>query len=242
MIQVAICDDNEAMLDYLFNVISDTFWDKNLDCEVSLFNSGHNFLERHKNDPFDVVFMDIIMPEIDGFEVAKRIRRIASNTYIVFITTESSLVYESFDFQPFYFIPKDKPQVLEERLKYVIEKLTINVAANERVLIEGSGEAKRYIAPSDILYIKSSSNQITLHLVNSNSIIIRRKLTDFFSTLNKYVFARTHNRIVVNMKHIERVDYSNLEILLDNNEVVEISRGFKEEFKSVYVRYTRTFL
>lgn len=242
MIQVAICDDNEAMLDYLVRVVGDTFSESGITFEMKQFTSGKKFLGMHEREPFDVVFMDIIMPETDGFEAAKQIRRISSNTYIIFVTTESSLVYESFDFQPFYFIPKEKPQVLEERLKHVVGKLTISIAANEKVFIDGSRETARYISPKDIIFIKSSSNQITFHLVDGSSIIIRKKLSDFFAMLNKYVFARTHNRIVVNMKHIARVDFSNLEILLDNGDVVKISRGCKEEFKSVFIRYTRTFL
>lgn len=241
MVSIAICDDNKAMLDYLVEVVKELFLENNISFKINSFTSGVKFLKTHEIEPYDVVFMDIIMPEMNGFEVAKKIRTIASNTFIIFITTENSLVYESFDFQPFYFIPKEKPQVLEDRLKHVIEKLTISIAANEKVLINGSGESERYISPNDILYIKSSSNQIIFHLTNGNTILIRKKLADLYETLNKYIFARTHNRIVVNMKHIERVDYSNMEILLDNNEIVKISRSYKDYFKNVYIRFTRTF-
>lgn len=241
MIYAAICDDNNIMLDYLVKIVSENFDERRVEYKIKPFHSSLDFLAFHEKQPFDVVFLDIIMPEINGFEAAKQIRRIASNTYIIFITTESSLVYDSFDFQPFYFIPKEKPQVLEKRLKYVIEKLTLNLAANEKVHIFGSGETERYISPNDILYIKSSSNQITINLTVGKAISIRQKLTDFLETLNQYIFARSHNRIVVNMKHIERVDYSNMEILLDNGEVLVMSRGYKESFKAAYIRYTRNF-
>ena len=66
-------------------------------------------------------------------------------------------------------------------------------------------------------------------------------VTDLLDTLNQYVFVRTHNRIVVNMKHIERVDYPNMEILLDSGDVIPISRSCKDIFKNAYTRFTRNF-
>lgn len=66
------------------------------------------------------------MPDIDGFEVAKRIRASLDTTQIVFVTTEDSLVYDSFDYQPFCFIPKTTPEILNVKLETVIKKLAAN--------------------------------------------------------------------------------------------------------------------
>ncbi len=241
MVKTAICDDNDAMLNFLTNKINEIFTENGISFEIQSFLYGRNFLQIHESDPFDVVFMDIVMPGMNGFEVAKQIRKISNNTYIIFVTTENSLVYESFDFQPFYFIPKGKPQVVEERLKHVVSKLIVHTAANEKILIDGAYDSKVYVAPSDILYIRSSSNQIAFHLVGGNTMMIRRKLSEFLEGLNHYIFARTHNRIVVNMQHIERVDYPNMEILLDNGEIIPISRSCKSDFEASYLRFTRNF-
>lgn len=241
MVNMAICDDNEATLNYLKTKINEIFTDNGICFELQSFLSGRDFLQKYESEPFDVVFMDIVMPEVDGFEVAKQIRRISFNTYIIFITTESSLVYESFDFQPFYFIPKGKPRVFEERLRHVVGKLVIHTSANEKILIDGAYENKVYVSPNDILYVKSNSNQVTFHFIDGKTIQIRKKLTDLFEELNHYIFAKTHNRLIVNMKHIDRVDYPNMEIYLDKGEVIPISRNCKKEFESAYIRYMRTF-
>lgn len=241
MVNAAICDDNDAMLNFLNAKISEIFTENEMSFELQSFLSGQDFLQKHEGEPFDVVFMDIVMPEVDGFEVAKQIRRISLNTYIIFITTESSLVYESFDFQPFYFIPKGKPKVFEERLRHVVGKLVIHTSANEKIFIDGAYENKVYVSPNDILYVKSNSNLITFYFTDGKTVQIRKKLTDIFEELNHYIFAKTHNRIIVNMKHIERVDYPNMEIHLDKGEIIPISRNCKKEFESAYIRYMRTF-
>lgn len=241
MINAAICDDNEPTLSFLSRKISDIFSDNGVNFNLQQFHSGEDFIKIHENSPFDVVFMDIVMPDMNGFEVAKKIREISKETYLIFITTESSLVYDSFDFQPFYFIPKGKPQVVEDRLRHVVGKLALLIAAQEKIFINGAYENKFYVSPNEILYIKSSSNQVTFYFIDKKTVQIRNKLSDLLDTLNQYVFVRTHNRIVVNMKHIERVDYPNMEILLDSGDVIPISRSCKDIFKNAYTRFTRNF-
>lgn len=241
MMYIAICDDNKPMLDFLNNKIDDLLAENELLHEIKTFSSGQDFLESHRSRPFDVVFLDIVMPELNGFDVAKQVRKISGDTYIIFITTESSLVYDSFDFQPFYFIPKSKLKITEEKLKYVVNKLLLHMTANEKVLISGAYENKKFVSPSDILYIKSSINNVEYHLTNGTVQAVRGRIDTVLETLNKYIFARTHNRFIVNMNHIDVIDYPNMEVQLDNEEVIGISRGYKKEFEESYLRYTRNF-
>lgn len=241
MMYVAICDDNKPMLDFLNDRIDDLLTQNGIAHEICTFQSGSGFLESHMKRPFDVVFLDIVMPEPNGFETAKQVRKISRDTYIIFITTESSLVYDSFDFQPFYFIPKNKLKITEDKLKYVVNKLSMHLAAIEKVLISGAYENKRFVSPSEILYIKSSVNNIEYHLIDGSTQVVRGRLDDVSKSLNSYMFARTHNRYIVNMAHIDTADYPNMEIRLDNGEFIIISRGCKKDFEEAYLRYTRSF-
>lgn len=238
---IAICDDNKPMLDFLADRVDDILTENGIMHETSTFQSGQDFLECHVKRPFDVVFLDIVMPEPNGFEIAKQVRRISRDTYIIFITTEESLVYESFDFQPFYFIPKSRLKITEEKLRYVVRKLSLHMSAGEKVLISGAYENKKYVSPGEILYIKSSVNNIEYHLIGGETRAVRGRLDEILKSLNPYLFARTHNRYIVNMNHIDTVDYPNMEIRLDNNEFIGISRGRKKEFEEAYLRYTRNF-
>lgn len=241
MISVAICDDNKPILDFLKEKV-DTILDENgMNHKINSYLSGKDFLDEHMKQPFDVVFLDIIMPDQNGFEIAKHVRRISKDTYIIFVTTESSLVYESFDFQPFYFIPKSSLKITEEKLKYVVNRLMLHIAASEKVEINGSYGNKKIVSPNDILYIKSSLNNVEYHLADEEPQIVRCKLDDICTTLNQYIFARSHNRIIVNMNHIDEVDYPNMEIHLDNGEIVGISRGRKKSFSEAYIRFMRSF-
>lgn len=241
MIRVAICDDNKPTLDFLSRVIDDVMNENGMIHETAVYLSGSAFLTNHRNAPYDVVFLDIVMPELNGFDVAKQLRSISKNTYIIFITTESSLVYDSFDFQPFYFIPKSNLNITEEKLKYVINKLSIHMAANEKILISGAYDSKMYISPEEVLFVQSNLNNIEYHLSNGSVQSVRGKIESILPALNSHIFARPHNRYLVNMEHIDNVDYPNMEITLDNGGIIRISRSYKKEFDEAYIRYMRDF-
>ncbi len=241
MLHVAICDDNKPMLDFLDRKLSEIFTETEMLCEINTFISCRDFLESNTRLPVDVVFLDIVMPDIDGFEAAKQIRAFSRDTYIIFITTESSMVYDSFDFQPFYFIPKSKLKVTENKLRDVVSKLSLHISTNKKIVIEGAYESKKVVSPSDILYIKSNLNNVEYYFWDGTNLKVRGKLSTVMSGLNTNIFVRTHNRYIVNMAHIDVVDYPNMDLRLINGEEVAISRGYKKEFDEVYLRYRKKF-
>lgn len=123
MVNVAICDDNKVFLNVLCRMIDEELKQCGVAHKISEYLSSKVFLEHHSIERFDVVFLDIVMPGLNGFDVAKDIRKISEKTYIIFVTTESNLVYDSFDFRPFNFISKESQELLEAKLSRVINML-----------------------------------------------------------------------------------------------------------------------
>ena len=95
--QIAVCDDEKVYLDCLSRKIKACFKEFEIEISLDKYLNAVSFLEQHEQNPYDVVFLD----------VANRIRNLSEKTIIIFITTENHLVYESFDYRPFNFIPKD---------------------------------------------------------------------------------------------------------------------------------------
>lgn len=242
MIKVAICDDNKVTLDYLSNKIKVMLEKYLLENTIHSFSTGSCFIEAHKTQSFDVVFLDIAMPKMNGFQVAKEIRRLNSKTYIIFVTTESSLVYDSFDFQPFYFIPKNDHDIMLSKLNHVIDKLSIHLVSNKKICLDMPFGEKMYVEPGNIIFISSKSNYLDFHTTKKEEIHIRGKLDDFALKLPNLFFARIHNRYIVNMKHINRIENAGTKVLLTDDIVLDISRTYKKDFNEKYNLYLRNYV
>ncbi len=155
MVRVAVCDDNKVFLEMLVRMVKEKLEEYNVANRITDYMSGTVFLEHHKKDPFDIVFLDIIMPDMDGFEVAKEIRKISAKTYIIFVTTERSLVYDVFDFEAFDFVPKDSFELLEGKLNRVINRLSEHLSAYMKICLDISLGEKKVIAPCEIVWVQS---------------------------------------------------------------------------------------
>ena len=241
MLKIAVCDDDQIMLDFVSKNADFLLSQNRIGHSITRFLSGTEFLKAHKADPFDVVFLDIIMPEAGGFDIAKEMRGLFQKTYIIFVTTESSLVYESFDFQPFYFIPKGSPKILAERLSHVVKRLAIHLSANKKIILKAPYGDEYSIDPLSIISAESSTKYVSYCFTNRPPLRIKQKLDEAQTVLNSYLFVRIHNRFVVNMKHIKRIDYPNLEVTLNDERTLNISRSYKKELEKLYDIYLRNF-
>ncbi|MDE6593218.1 MAG: LytTR family DNA-binding domain-containing protein [Oscillospiraceae bacterium] len=239
MINIAVCDDNKAFLDMMCRLVDEMMTEAEIPHKIRDYLSGCVFLDHHKLEPFDVVFLDIIMPQKSGFEIADEMRKISEKTYIIFVTTEDSLVYDSFDFTPFYFVPKSNPKLLKTKLHHVIEKLAAHISANKPIYIEMAFGEKRYIEPSTIVLISSNANYVDYTLSSGEVLHIRGKLEETESLLDTRLFVRVHNRSIINMAYINQIDNPNNRVILQGHGEVGVSRRYKSELERAYLIYQK---
>lgn len=237
--RIAICDDKKLFLDILSRIIKEELKSHNIKAEITTYLTGEAFLVHHKLEKYDVVFLDIVMPDINGFQIAKEIRDLSGDTYVIFVTTENNLVYDSFDYKPFNFIWKGSVENLHTRVSYIIDKLVKDIEYNLPVCFElPYGECK-YIIPREIIYAKSKGNYVDFVLSNSEVITLRLKMDKTSEMLSSRLFIRIHNRTIVNMQHIARIDFPNSVVILNNQIQLEISRAYKNSLAEAYNYYMR---
>ena len=215
--KIAICDDDHMMLEKMFNKICDGFKIHKTVIQTKCYTNGFDFIEDHNKSPFDVIFLDIVMPDINGFDIAEKIRAVSENTYIIFVTTEDTLVYDSFSFQPFDFIPKYHSQnadYFEAKLNSVIQRLADKLNKFKEIsLIQPYGETLNVIC-SDIVLIKSTGNYVEYSIRNRENVRVRAKLDDVEKELEQSVFLRLHKSYIVNMDFISTINYAHLLVTL----------------------------
>lgn len=89
---IAICDDNYADLEYITKIVYQSFSKNKIACDLKTYTNAGNLLEANQNQLFDVIFLDLDMPEISGMEAASRLNKLNESTEIVFITNHDEYI------------------------------------------------------------------------------------------------------------------------------------------------------
>lgn len=242
MIQIAICDDNRCALETLKAFINNGFAAHTDDYKITCFTNGNLLLNDNEHTPFDVLFLDIDMPKISGFDIAKKLRSDFSRCFIIFITSHSNLVYKSFDFQPFHFIQKNPQEKLEKNIASVIKSLMNNMKQNKKIVLENSQE-KAVIYYHNIIFIESDKHYLKYHIQNKEKpISIRGSINETEIELEKYNFIRIHRGFIVNLKYIKFVDKKIGKLYINYNGVKKalyVGKSYKNIVDEKYTLYLR---
>lgn len=238
MIRVAICDDEAAILSYLNNHILNGLKQPGADIHIDTFTSGRNLLDAYKAEPFDVVFLDIDMPEISGFDIAEKINKIGE-PLIVFVTSHDELVFSSIRFRPFRFIRKTYLEnELPETMEAVSNELAKRSSGSKFAFQTKSGEV--FADLSSVEYIEIYGHWLKVHIKDSKPLECYGSLSEFEKRLEDYDFVRTHKSYLVNCKFIFAIEKN--QVVLDDKTVIPLSRYKADTVKNKFKIFLRRTL
>jgi len=83
--KILLVDDEKTMVKYLSRRLINRGFD------VSVAYSGMSALEEVKKADFDLVLLDVLMPEMDGIETLKEIKKIKPTTEVILLTGHASV-------------------------------------------------------------------------------------------------------------------------------------------------------
>ena len=242
MIRIALCDDDKEFLQKFSEIISKEFTTYTDDFEIKSYTDGVTLINEHRCKAFDIIFLDIDMPEISGFDVAKKIREDFSNCFIIFITSHSELVYESMDFQPFNFIRKNCNISLKEKISEIVSKLMRHIKQSTKIILEDDISGRCVVYFREIAYIESNKHYIYYHIVNKeNPIKIRGSINECEEKYSSFDFVRIHKKYLANLRLISDINNRNDEILIDSIKTkLPMSKNYKKNIKEKYLNYLRS--
>lgn len=235
-LRLAICDDESVVLSVVSGAIASTFKKKGIQVEVMTFRRVKDLEERMKEVEFQLLFLDIDMPEMDGITFAKRVRASNSRTDIIFVSSREDKVFDALRTNPGGFIRKgrfleDAPEVIETWLK--------NRPKEEapKLVVQGARETVSY-ALDTILYIEGEGKIQNLHIVNQKDPVqLRRSMQELEEVLDPQGFLRIHKGYLVNYKYIRRLE--DTEAVLTNGERIPLSRRRVQEIRNRYLELMR---
>lgn len=242
--RIAVCDDNTVMLSKLKEAIYSAFVLYTQEFEMHTYSSGTLLLNAHKQEAFQIIFLDIDMPKVSGFDVAKALRDDFSNCYIIFITSHSELVYESMDFQPFHFIQKNCEISIEESIARIVKKLMKHMKQYEKVILEDRETGRCVVYIHDIMYIESEKHYLNYYVAGKNVPIRERgSIRECEEKYEGYDFVKIHKRYIVNLRYLADFDGSKNEVTIGKiDKRLTMSKNYKKNVDEKYTLYLRSML
>ena len=240
MYKVLIVDDEAAARKLISEYLAD-FPELIVLGEV---NNGVDAVTQINKFQPDLVFLDVQMPGLTGFEVLHRLEELPK---IIFSTAYDQYALKAFDVHAIDYLLKP---YTKERFKKAVEKVSFSenqsglvpLAAGvimdnpnypERILVEHN---KRFItiATTDIIWIEAYGDYSKLH-TEQGVYVSNFGISQLEEKLNPNLFIRVHRSHMVNLKAIAQLDKyaKSYDIKMSNGDVVRVSRGYMAEVKKL---------
>lgn len=237
MIRIGICDDNSESLTFLKNKINDFCRFSEREAEIYTCNSGQKIIELlcKRKEQFDVLFLDVDMPDKTGFDVAAAIRENNIEVILVFVSAYEKFVFESIKFTPFRYIRKGYlEEELPSAMTAVFRKIDSNRERNTFVKTQYGSYALKH---SDIIYFRVNDHNVDIYLINEKVVSVRSSVKKFYEKINDERFIKIHSGCVVNVQYINGVEKD--EVTLDNGKVLLASQRKMKDVKFAFMNYWR---
>ncbi len=234
MVNIAICDDEKYFLDYIEYKIIEILKNEEENLRVHKYASGVELLESYeqKTNEFNIIFLDINMPNMDGMEIAEIIREKDKDIILIFLTSMEDKVYQTFRYNTFRFIRKLHIDIeLIEALKSAMNSL-MDVKHIFQTTVGEIGLCIR-----DILYFEFADRVVFISTFNGKYKTNIRRFKDIEDIFLSKEFVAIHRGCIVNQNYIKSI--GNLHISLDTEEMLPVSRYRVEEVKKAFIRAAR---
>lgn len=232
-IKIALCDDDVNALPIIAGAADSAFRAREIRPEIIRFTSGRELLASMERNRYQIVLLDIEMPDMDGIAVGRVIRDRGDNTPIIFVSECESRVFESFLIQPLGFVRKsnflnDIAAVAELYIKTCVQE------QNTEYLEFHTRSGLLTLKSKQIRYIEGSRNYQMLYTTTGDAPIEVKMTMDRLETMTEpQGFIRIHKGYLVNYRYIQRIQ-SNLLTLQDGTEL-PIGRSKIAEVKTKYL-------
>ena len=230
--RIALCDDQ---IEYAETLLVKLKSFEAFSCaKLDLFSSGNQLLQSVENgNIYDLFFLDIDMPGIDGLELGRRLNSYCKKAIIIFVTNHEKYAIDAFDCDACGYLLKNCD---EGRFSGTIEKVIRRYRALNQNIFLDTETGTATVPVDSILHIEYSGRRCHYY-TTSGEYIIRRSLNSALSELQEFGFIRIHQYRIVNLAKIRMIQKNSL-VLVDNS-TIELSRYRRDEAFQKYVEFRR---
>lgn len=230
MIAIAIVDDEKEFADEYMSMLKDYFKDFSMEICVSKFESAEELFKRE--EAFDLYFLDIEMPKMDGMMLAKIIReKYGLKPEIVFVTSKEMAVFDAFSVDALGFIRK---AFLETDFENTMKKYMQKWKCRNQKYEFKTEDMLIYKSEEQILFAEVYGHRLILHCADGK-YEMRGTIDDLAGRLPGENFVEPHRGYLVNCRYIEHIE--NDILILDNGMRIPLSKRKRDEVRKKFLQY-----
>jgi len=230
MIQIAIVEDDNNYIKILKSYVDKYMKEKGVTIVTEVFTDGENIVFDYRPQ-YDIIFLDIEMPKLDGITTAEKIREKDKDVIIIFITNIAQYAIKGYQVRARSYILKPiNYYSFAFEMHEAIESLSKRI---QDALLVTSENGLQKIPVADIYYLESRKHRMTIH-TKSETIEIRETMKNMEQKLQPFYFVRCNVSYLVNLAYVSSIIGDMAEVGKDR---VPISRQKRKAFIAAVTKY-----
>lgn len=219
---------------------------------IAMCNTAEQGIEAIRTYKPDVVFLDIEMPRMNGFDMLEQVKDLSFE--IVFCTAYDQFAIKAFKYAALNYLLKPvEPDELRitmqrietkrmvpvnEQLALILDQLYRPEKSTPSRIALTTSEGLVFVSIQDIIYCKAESNYTSVILTDGRRIKVSKVLKEINETLSGPEFYRVHSSFLIAISHVKRyVRGESGYIVMDNDDNITISRNRRQEFLELFSRF-----
>lgn len=243
VLKIALCDDDATYCGYLHNLLSDVI---KKDVSIDVYHIGTQLLSNiDHGELYDIIFLDVQMEEIDGNELGRLIRQKDQSALIVYcsgvqFSVPPEIIREASPFS--YLLKTTSKENMIAEIKCVYEAyLSKQQRCLQHAIFDSTDDGKVKIMLNDIVYFanekRSVRRKVFIRRVGGNNLYIEESLQQLYERLSNKGFEFPHNSFLVNLFHVYIASKKKKQVILDNGDILQMSRSKSELFSERFSRF-----
>ena len=234
--RIAICDDEKKELETIMNHLNEYKLKNRTNFVYSIFDNPLDLIgEIRNNARYDILFLDILFPNLNGIEVAKEIRTYDESVNIIFISSSPEFAIDSYTVNAYYYTTK--PLSLDDFTKILDRLITkIQHQKKEFRIVKSNANLIR-VDFNSLEYCEVINKTIYYHLNDQTIINSSESMSELADSLLNYSqFIKPHRSYIVNMQFIKKVTSKTIE--MESGCIIPIPHGKSRSVKQSFLDFS----
>ena len=233
---IAICDDNNDELSYLSSLLAHYRRERDSSFTYEAFHNATDLLEAMRTRCFDLLLLDILMPEINGMDAAREIRRTNKEIPIIFLTSSREFAVESYQVNAGNYLMKPAQK---SEMFFVLDSQLEKLSQAENSLILKTADCILKLPFSQIVFVEVLKRVVQFTLTGGAVREVYGYLAEYESfLLADPAFYKPHRSYVVNLRQVVGLDKKGF--TTTTGKIVPVARDSFAKAKAAYMKYLIT--